>query len=115
MNLQLACIFHQLVQKAKINIFCLFAICLLLEQIVLLITIIDWSTSLIGRHERIQRGGGPPEKSPQKSQNIGFPGNIDPLKITKLPSQHLMAFRWRADDGPLLVTFRSNMYPHPIN
>ena len=35
----------------------------------------------------------------------------DPLKITKLPSQHpllghhLMAFRWRADDGPLIEVF----------
>ena len=47
----------------------------------------------------------------------------DPLKITKLPSQHLMfghhwnasetpfkiemAFRWRANDGPLIAVFGS--------
>ena len=68
--------------------------------------------------------GGP--DPPEKSQNIGFPSNIDPdpLKITKLPSQHSMVghyrhanetpFQWRfemvfccrADDGPLLVKFR---------
>ena len=52
---------------------------------------------------------------PEKHTNIGFLSNTgqDPLKkITKLLSQHSMlgryrpasmAFRWRADDGPLLV------------
>ena len=70
-------------------------------------------------HVRIQRGGGgdrgsgPPLKN---HKNIGFPSNIypDPLKITKLPSQHSMVghwltrqqnaitkvFRWWADGGP---------------
>ena len=45
-------------------------------------------------------------------KNIGFSSNtgLDSLKITKLPSQHLImghhrhasetAFRWRTDDGP---------------
>ena len=41
---------------------------------------------------RIQRGeGGPDHPPPEKSQK-GFPSDIDqdPLKITKLPSQHVM-------------------------
>ena len=58
-------------------------------------------------------------------KNIGFSCNIDqdPLKITKLPSQQSMMghyrhvsetpFPWRADDGPLLVAFRSSL--HSIN
>ena len=42
-------------------------------------------------------------------KNIGFLSNYgpDPLKITKLPSHH--AFRWRADDGPLIVVFGSSL------
>ena len=57
-------------------------------------------------------------------KNIGFLNKtgLDPQKITKLPSQHSifghnrhasetpglkMAFRWRADDGPLMVVFGS--------
>ena len=66
---------------------------------------------------RIQRGRTSPLKN---HKNIGFPSNIgaDPIKITKLPSQHLMLghhrhasktpFKWRccrADDGPLIVVF----------
>ena len=65
-----------------------------------------------------------PEPLPLKNhKNIGFPSNIDldPLKITKLPSQHSMfghhrhasetplAFRWRADDGPLIVVLGSSL------
>ena len=67
------------------------------------------------------RGGGtggsdlPPLLKNHK--NIGFPNNIDmdPLKITKLPSQHSTEghyrhtsktpFQWWAEDGPLLVAF----------
>ena len=65
-------------------------------------------------------GLGPPLKN---HKNIGSPSNTgpDPFKITKLPSQHsmfghhrhaeqnaiLMAFRWWADDGPILVVFGS--------
>ena len=57
------------------------------------------------------RGSGPP----MESKNIGFLSNNgpDPLKITKLLSKHSLlghhryacetAFRWRADDGPLIV------------
>ena len=46
----------------------------------------------IVEHGRIQRGawGPDPPPSPVKSQNIGFLSStgLDPLKITKLPSQH---------------------------
>ena len=43
-------------------------------------------------------------------KNIGFPSNIDPdpLKITKLPSQHSMVGhyqQWRFADGPMVVHF----------
>ena len=63
-------------------------------------------------HVRIQRGGRGNHK------NIGFLSNTgsDPLKnrsyqasiqcwtIIGTPAKrHLMAFRWRADDGPLIV------------
>ena len=69
-------------------------------------------------HGRIQRGGGDRGSGPplKNHKNIGFPSNIDPdpLKITKLPSQHSMVghwltrqqnaitkvFRWWADGGP---------------
>ena len=68
---------------------------------------------------RIQRGGqGLRTPPPLKNRkNIGFLSNIDldPLKITRPPSQHSMvgplsarqrnaismAFLWQADDGPL--------------
>ena len=72
-------------------------------------------------HRRIQRedrGSGPPEKS----QNIGFPSNIDPdpLKITKVPSQHSMVGHWHASktpfqrrfaDGPMVVNFKWHFGP----
>ena len=71
-------------------------------------------------HVRIQRGGGTGGPDPpEKSQNIGFLSETgpDPLKITKLPNQHSMlghhrcwmVFRWRADDGPFIVTFGSSI------
>ena len=43
------------------------------------------------------RGGDRRSGSPEKSQNIGFPSNIDPdpLKIIKLPSQHSMKGHYR--------------------
>ena len=43
-------------------------------------------------HGRIQRGGQGVRTPLKNHKNIGFPSNIDPdpLKITKLPSQHLM-------------------------
>ena len=77
------------------------------------------------------RGSRPPPHEKSQYNNIGFLSNTDPdpLKITKLPSQHsmlghhrhasetpfkwrfaggsMMAFRWRADDGPILVVFGS--------
>ena len=76
-------------------------------------------------HERIQsRGGGGGDREsghPLKNhKNIGFLSNTgpDPLKMTKLPSQHSMSghhryasemlFRWLADDGPLIVLFESS-------
>ena len=67
----------------------------------------------------MQRGGAGSEglDLPEKSQNIGFPSNIDPdpLKITKLPSQHSMVghyrhasetpFQWRFAGGPTMSHF----------
>ena len=50
-------------------------------------------------------------------KNIGFSSNTgpDPLKITKLPSQHSMlgnhrhdSVCWWTDDGPLMVAFGSH-------
>ena len=71
------------------------------------------------------RGWGSWPPSPLKNnKNKGVLSNTgpDPLKITKLPSQHwmlghprsasdrhLMAFHWRADDGPLIVVFGSSL------
>ena len=71
-----------------------------------------------GRIQRGDRGSGPPEKS----QNIGFPSNIDPesVKITKLPSQHSMVGHWHASktpfqrrfaDGPLVVNLKWHFGP----
>ena len=74
-------------------------------------------------HARIQRagGGGAVDTDPGKLKSTYVPQPLllvrIPWKITKLPSQHSMlghhwpasetplAFRWRADDGPLFVVF----------
>ena len=73
-------------------------------------------------HVRIQVRTPPPP--PEKSQNIGFSSNTcpDPLKncsceasiqcwdsIGMPAKRHLMAFGWRADDGPLKVGLRSSL------
>ena len=66
-----------------------------------------------GRIQRGDRGSGPLKNH----KNIGFPSNIDPdpLKITKLSSQHSMVChyrQWRFADGPMvvhLVAFRSSL------
>ena len=52
-------------------------------------------------------------RTPLKSQNRGFLSNTDPLKITKLPSQHSMLghhrhaskmpFKWRFAGGPRMA------------
>ena len=70
-----------------------------------------------GSHGRIQRGdrgSGPPMKN---HKNIGFPSILDPdpLKITKLPSQHSSVchyrhacktpFQWRFAGGPIMAHF----------
>ena len=69
-------------------------------------------------HAWIQRGGtggpGPPEKT--QKYRVPYHTVPDPLKITKLPSQHSMlghrwhaseTVLWRADDGPISVVFGS--------
>ena len=57
----------------------------------------------------------------EKSQNIGFSNRSGSPQKSQLPSQHpmcavigtpakrhlMMAFRWRADDGPLIVVLGS--------
>ena len=72
------------------------------------------------RHVRIQRGGGQRVRTPMKNhKNIGFLSNTgpDPLKNHKATNPAFnvgpssarqrnaiqMAFRWRANDGPLIV------------
>ena len=76
------------------------------------------------RHVRIQRGGtGGPDPLPLKNdKNIGFSINTGPDSLKNRSYQaniqcwaiigtpvkrHLMAFRWRADDGPLIVVLGS--------
>ena len=89
-----------------------------------------WSV-IVAFHALIQRGGGGQEvRTLSKDQKlIGFPSNTgpDPLKITKLQSQHSMraiigrpakrnfisiALRWQADNSdncPLFVTFGASL------
>ena len=71
-------------------------------------------------------GAGGPDP-PEKSQNIGFLSNsgLDPLKITKLPSQHSMLghhrhasetpckwrFTWRFPGGPMMARFEWYLDP----
>ena len=62
------------------------------------------------KHGWIQRGGtGGPDPNPLKiHKNIGFPSNIDldPLKITKPPSQHSMVGHyWHASETPFQWPF----------
>ena len=59
------------------------------------------------------RGSGPPLKN---HNTIGFPSNtgLDPLMISRLPSQHSMLGRQRYDSetpfvGPLMVVFGSSL------
>ena len=64
------------------------------------------------------RGGDRGSRPPLRNhKNIGFPSDIDPdpLKITKLPSQHSMVghyrhasetpFQWRFAGGPMMAHF----------
>ena len=58
--------------------------------------------------------------TPEKHKNIGFPSNTENHKATK-PAFNVgpssarqrnaikMAFRWRVDDGPLIVAFGSSL------
>ena len=74
------------------------------------------------------KGSGPPP--PLKNhKNIGFSRNTgpDPLKnrnyqasiqcwaiISTPAKRHLIAFRWRADNGPLIVVLGSSLSPHQL-
>ena len=62
-------------------------------------------------HGRIQRGVGGPDPSLKNHKNIGFHCNTgpDPLKITKLPSEHSMLGHHRVDDGPFIAVFGSSI------
>ena len=75
-------------------------------------------------HVRIQRGGQGFRTPPENHKNIGFSRNTgtDPLKnrsyqasiqclaIISMPAKrHSMAFRWRADDGLLIVVLGSSL------
>ena len=76
-------------------------------------------------HVRIQRSlgsrSGPPPPPKKSQQNIEFSSNTGPdtLNITKLQSRHSMLghhrFRWRADDGPLIVVLGSSLPSSTIN
>ena len=68
-------------------------------------------------------GGPDPPPLSKNHKHLGFLSNIgpDPLKNHKatkpafngMPAKrHLMVFRWRADNGPLIVAFGS---PHQLN
>ena len=90
---------------------------------------ISISVYIVRSHARIQRGAGGPDPPPpppplKNHKNIEFLSNTgpDPQEFSKLPSQykrwaiigtpakrHLKAFRWRDDDGPLLVIFGSSL------
>ena len=66
-----------------------------------------------------ETGGLDPHPAPEKSQNIGFPSNIDPepQKITKLPSQHSMVGHyWHASfaGGPMMAHFLWHFDPLSI-
>ena len=80
------------------------------------------------RHARIQKGIGGPTPPPLKiHKNIGVLNNtgLDPLKNHKATKPAFnfgplsacqrnaisMAVRWRADDGPLIVTFAWIVFP----
>ena len=77
----------------------------------------------VKQNARIQRGGGQGSGTPPgKSQNIGIPSDTGPnlLKhkaikpafnvepsLARQQNAIYMAFRWRADNGPLIVVFGS--------
>ena len=56
-------------------------------------------------------GGPDPPPSLKNHKNIGFPSNIDPdpLKLTKLPSQHSMVGHWHASKTPFQRGFADVM------
>ena len=80
--------------------------------------------SLLCCHVQIQNGGQGVRTTLKNPENIGFPSNTGPdlLKnhcyqvsnqcwaiIGTLAKRHLMAFRWQADDGPLIVELGSSL------
>ena len=82
---------------------------------------ISISVDIVWSHARIQRGdrgsGPPTPESSQKYRISWIPWNsqnyqasIQRWAIIGPPAKrHLKAFRWRADDGPLLVIFWSSL------
>ena len=81
-----------------------------------------YSHNRLYHHARIQRGGGGrgPDPPPENHKSIGFysyagPDPLENHKATKLQCRPsiCMAFRWQADDAPLLVAFGSScLSPH---
>ena len=82
--------------------------------------VLQWRASSGVRHMCGSRGGGGQDRGPdplplKNHKNIGFLGNtgLDPLKFTKLPSQHSMLghhrhtsetpFQWRCAGGPIMA------------
>ena len=95
--------------------------CKKLPNVSQLVSVICWICLPCGDPECGTGGPDPPEKS---HRNIGVSSNtgLDPLKnpsyqasiqcwaIIGTPAKrHLMAFRWRADDGPLMVVLGSSL------
>ena len=89
---------------------------------------ISISVDIVRSHARIYRGyRGSGPNTPEKSQKYriswqnSWTGSLEIRKSTKQASiqrwaimdtpakRHLKAFRWRADDGPLLVIFGSSL------
>ena len=75
------------------------------------------------KHARIQREGGAGDSPPPlKSQKYSVTGP-DPLKITKVPSQHSMLshhrhtsetpFKWHFADGPIMAAYSGIGIPPP--
>ena len=80
-----------------------------------------WCKFSLALHARIQKWTGGPDPLKIKEYSFFINTGPDPMKVTKLPSQHSMwghyrharemAYRWLADDDPLLVLYGS-FSPH---
>ena len=79
---------------------------------------ISISVYIVRSHARIQRGTGGPDPEGDRGSGPLSNTRLNSLKFSEQPSQHSTlgnhrhaseTFRWRADDGPLLVIFGSSL------